>query len=171
MELTPMERALASPLIDEIQLLKKQKNAVILAHNYMKPEVFHRVSDITGDSLALAQAVDVDADVIVMAGVHFMAETAKLLNPGKTVLIPDVRAGCSWLRPLRRMMSKNYEPNGPASCVCVRQHLSGCESRSRCLLHLWKRCADRGVDRTSATTAYFFFRIATLRIGSKHKRT
>jgi quinolinate synthase len=82
--------------IDAILDLKRQRNAVILAHNYMTPEIFHCVSDIVGDSLALArEATKTDADVIVLAGVHFMAETAKLLNPGKTVLIPDSRAGCS----------------------------------------------------------------------------
>ena len=69
---------------------------MILAHNYQTPEIFHCVADIVGDSLALArEASSVDADVIVLAGVHFMAETAKLLNPDKTVLIPDLRAGCS----------------------------------------------------------------------------
>jgi quinolinate synthase len=82
--------------IDAILALKKSRNAVILAHNYQTPEIFHCVADIVGDSLALArEAMRVDADVIVLAGVHFMAETAKLLNPSKTVLIPDRRAGCS----------------------------------------------------------------------------
>src|ERR1700716_238861 len=82
--------------IDAILALKRARNAVILAHNYQTPEIFHCVADIVGDSLALARkAAQVDADVIVLAGVHFMAETAKLLNPSKTVLIPDLEAGCS----------------------------------------------------------------------------
>ncbi|MEI9402584.1 quinolinate synthase NadA [Mesorhizobium argentiipisi] len=82
--------------VDAIVDLKRQRNAVILAHNYQTPEIFHCVADIVGDSLALARkAMSTQADVIVLAGVHFMAETAKLLNPQKTVLIPDLRAGCS----------------------------------------------------------------------------
>jgi quinolinate synthase len=82
--------------IDAIMALKSARNAVVLAHNYQTPEIFHCVADLVGDSLALArEATRVDADVIVLAGVHFMAETAKLLNPGKTVLIPDAGAGCS----------------------------------------------------------------------------
>jgi quinolinate synthase len=82
--------------IAAIEELKRRRNAVVLAHNYQTPEIFHCVSDIVGDSLALArEAQSVEAEVIVMAGVHFMAETAKLLNPERTVLIPDLRAGCS----------------------------------------------------------------------------
>ncbi len=82
--------------VEAILRLKRERNAVILGHNYMAPEVYHGVSDIVGDSLALArEATEVEADVIVLAGVHFMAETAKLLNPSKTVLIPDLRSGCS----------------------------------------------------------------------------
>lgn len=85
-----------APLVHEINRLKRDRNAVILAHNYQTPEIFHGVADIVGDSLALAaKATQTDADVIVLAGVHFMAETAKLLNPAKTVLIPDTGAGCS----------------------------------------------------------------------------
>ena len=85
-----------APYVAEINRLKRERNAVILAHNYQVPEIFHTVADIVGDSLGLAmEAARTDADVIVLCGVHFMAETAKLVNPGKTVLVPDLRAGCS----------------------------------------------------------------------------
>lgn len=99
--------------IDAILKLKRQRNAVILAHNYQTPEIFHCVADIVGDSLALARkAMTVDADVIVLAGVHFMAETVKLLNPDKTVLIPDLGAGCSLADSITaedvRMMRQRY---------------------------------------------------------------
>jgi quinolinate synthase len=85
-----------APVIAEINRLKREKDAVILAHNYMTPEIFHCVGDFVGDSLALArEAARTDAKVIVQAGVHFMAETSKILSPEKTVLIPSMEAGCS----------------------------------------------------------------------------
>ncbi|MBB3892244.1 quinolinate synthase [Phenylobacterium haematophilum] len=93
---TPMEWRLHAPLIAEINRLKREKNAVILAHNYMTPEIFHGVGDYVGDSLGLAkEAAKSDAAIIVQAGVHFMAETSKILSPEKTILIPDLTAGCS----------------------------------------------------------------------------
>ena len=92
----PVEWAVMSPLIEKIWRLKTERKAVILAHNYQTPEIYYGVADFTGDSLALAQqAAQSQAEVIVMAGVHFMAETTKLLNPKATVLIPDAKAGCS----------------------------------------------------------------------------
>ena len=94
--LPEVEIAALTPLIEEIEQLKIERNAVVLAHNYMTPDIFHGVADLTGDSLALARlAAETDADVIVLAGVHFMAETAKIVSPNKTVLIPDLDAGCS----------------------------------------------------------------------------
>ncbi len=91
-----MEWPTYAPYIYEINRLKKEKDAVILAHNYMTPEIFNCVADFAGDSLQLAQqAALVDNQVIIQAGVHFMAETSKILSPEKTVLIPDMRAGCS----------------------------------------------------------------------------
>ncbi len=95
-KVTPIEWRFHAPLIAEINRLKKARNAVILAHNYMTPEIFHGVGDYVGDSLGLArEAAKSDAAVIVQAGVHFMAETSKILAPEKTILIPDLRAGCS----------------------------------------------------------------------------
>ena len=90
------EIAALTPIIEEIEELKVLRKAAILAHNYMTPDIFHGVADIKGDSLALARmAAETEAEVILMAGVHFMAETAKIVNEEKTVLIPDLRAGCS----------------------------------------------------------------------------
>src|SRR5213592_1638921 len=109
----PPEWATFADDVDAILELKKKRNAVILAHNYQTPEIFHGVADVVGDSLLLArEATKVDADIIVLAGVHFMAETAKLLNPEKTVLIPDVRAGCSLAESITaadvRLMRERY---------------------------------------------------------------
>jgi len=93
---TPLEWRAQAPLIAAINDLKRAKNAVILAHNYMTPDIFHGVGDYVGDSLGLArEAARSDAAIIIQAGVHFMAETSKVLCPDKTVLIPDLEAGCS----------------------------------------------------------------------------
>lgn len=96
-DVLPEEEIVAlQPIIDDINRLKVERNAVVAAHNYMTPDIYHLAADITGDSLALANlALETDAEVIVLAGVHFMAETAKIINPAKTVLIPDLEAGCS----------------------------------------------------------------------------
>lgn len=102
-----------APLIEKINRLKKKKNAVILAHNYQTPEIYHGVADIAADSLALAvEAAKTSADIIVLCGVHFMAETAKLMSPEKKVLIPDMDAGCSLAASLTgedvRLLKKKY---------------------------------------------------------------
>ena len=91
-----IEWSFHAPLIHKINMLKKEKNAVVLAHNYQTPEIFHGIADIATDSLALAiEAEKTNADIIVLCGVHFMAETAKLMNPEKKILLPDMGAGCS----------------------------------------------------------------------------
>ena len=102
-----------APLIEKINKLKKEKNAVILAHNYQTPEIYHGVSDIAADSLALAvEASKTSADIIILCGVHFMAETAKLMSPEKKVFIPDMSAGCSLASSLTgedvRLLKKQY---------------------------------------------------------------
>ncbi|MEM6413251.1 MAG: quinolinate synthase NadA [Pseudomonadota bacterium] len=111
------EWRLHAPYIAAINDLKKQMNAVILAHNYMTPEIFHCVGDFAGDSLQLAkEAAQTDADIILQAGVHFMAETSKILCPDKTVLIPDMQAGCSLATSISsadiRLLKQKY-PGAP----------------------------------------------------------
>ena len=143
----PMEWPVFADDIDAILALKRQRNAVILAHNYMTPEIFHCVADIVGDSLALArEAMKVDADVIVLAGVHFMAETAKLLNPTKTVLIPDQRAGCSLAESITaadvRLLRERY-PGVPV--VTYVNYVGRGEGGVRHLLHLRQRPQDRRI--------------------------
>jgi quinolinate synthase len=115
-----VEWAAHAPLINAINELKRQRNAVILAHNYQTPEIFYGVADFTGDSLALAQqGAKTDADVIVLCGVRFMAETARIMSPDKTVLLPDMEAGCSLAASItaedvRRL--KTQYPGVPVVC-------------------------------------------------------
>jgi quinolinate synthase len=115
--LPEIEWPVHAPYVDEIRRLKAERNAIVLAHNYQTPEIFHGVADITGDSLALArEAARTDAEVIVLCGVHFMAETAKVINPSKTVLIPDPEAGCSLASSITpqdvRLLRQRY-PDAP----------------------------------------------------------
>jgi quinolinate synthase len=110
--------AIHAPFVVAIEKLKKQRDAVILGHNYMTPEIFHGVSDVTGDSLALAiEATKVPQSVIVQCGVHFMAETSKILNPVKTVLIPDSRAGCSLASSITAADVENMRAEYPGAKV------------------------------------------------------
>jgi len=118
--ITPEEWPVIAPYIDEIERLKKERNAVILAHNYQTRDIFHCVSDIVGDSLALAvKAKEVEADVIVVCGVHFMAETTKLLNPSKKVLIPDPEAGCSLAESITGADVRKLKADNPGVPICT----------------------------------------------------
>jgi quinolinate synthase len=108
-----IEWSIHAPYIHRINQLKKEKNAIILAHNYQTPEIYHGIADVAADSLALAiEASKTQADIIVMAGVHFMAETSKLMSPGKKVLLPDMTAGCSLSSSITgkdvRLLKKKY---------------------------------------------------------------
>ena len=141
----PAEWSEFAPDVDAILALKRERNAVILAHNYQTPEIFHGVADIVGDSLALArEAMTVDAEVIVLAGVHFMAETAKLLNPAKRVLIPDCGAGCSLADSITaadvRLLRQRY-PGVPV--VTYVNTSAAVKAESRHLLHLGQRQEGR----------------------------
>ncbi len=150
--LPDVEIAVLEPLLAEIEALKASRGAVILAHNYMTPDIYHGVADLRGDSLALARmAADTDADVILMAGVHFMAETAKLLNPGKTVLISDLRAGCSLAESITgadvRMLRQRY-PDVPVvsyvnTSAEVKAESDICCTSSNAVAVVESLCSDR----------------------------
>ena len=130
-----------APYIAAINGSKRERNAVILAHNYQTPEIFHGVADFVGDSLALAsEAAKTDAEVIVLAGVHFMAETAKILTPEKTVLIPDLAAGCSLAASITGADVRLLRAALPGRAGGhLRQHLGRGEGRVGHLLHLGQR--------------------------------
>ncbi len=144
-----------APYVKEILRIKKEKNAVILAHNYMTPDIFHTVADFAGDSLQLAQeAGRSDADIIVQAGVHFMAETSKILSPGKKVLIPDLRAGCSLAASVTgddvRLLKEKY-PGVPIvtyvnTTADVKAESDVCCTSSNAVEIVEKIAAERGVD-------------------------
>ena len=151
-----LEWELHAPYIAAINDLKKQKNAVILAHNYMTPEIFHCVGDFKGDSLQLArEAAETDADIIVQAGVHFMAETSKILAPEKTVLIPDLRAGCSLASSLTgadvRLLKQKY-PGTPVvtyvnTTADVKAETDICCTSSNAVEVVEHICAEWGTDQ------------------------
>ena len=150
------EWRLHAPYIAAINDLKKEKNAVILAHNYMTPEIFNCVGDFAGDSLQLAkEAAKTDAQVIVQAGVHFMAETSKILSPEKTVLIPDMRAGCSLASSLTgadvRLLKEKY-PNTPVvtyvnTTADVKAETDICCTSSNAVEIVESICAEWGTDQ------------------------
>lgn len=144
------------PWIDAIRELKRERNAVIMAHSYQSPEIFHGVADVTGDSLGLARAAaDCDSDLIVLCGVHFMAESAKILAPDKTVLIPDLEAGCSLassitaadVRELRRQ-----HPGAPVvtyvnTSAAVKAESDACCTSANAAQVVEAIAAEHGVDK------------------------
>lgn len=144
-----------APLIAEINRLKKERGAVILAHNYQTPEIFHCVADFVGDSLQLArEAAKTDAKIIIQAGVHFMAETSKILSPDKTVLIPDMAAGCSLAASITgadvRLLKQKY-PNFPVvtyvnTSADVKAESDICCTSSNAVAVVEAIAAERGVD-------------------------
>jgi quinolinate synthase len=150
-----IEWAVHAPYVDAINRLKGEKNAVILGHNYMTPEIFHCVADFVGDSLQLArEAAKTNAKVIVQAGVHFMAETSKILSPEKTVLIPDLRAGCSLAASITaadvRLLKQKY-PGLPVvtyvnTSADVKAESDVCCTSSNAVAVVEDIARERGVD-------------------------
>ena len=153
---TPLEWAGHARLIDEINTLKRARNAVILAHNYMTPEIFHGVGDYVGDSLGLArEAAKTDAPVVVQAGVHFMAETSKILSPDKRILIPDLLAGCSLASSITgadvRLIKQRY-PGLPVvtyvnTTADVKAETDVCCTSANAVQVVEQVAAEWGVDR------------------------
>ncbi len=173
---TPIEWRLQAPLIAEINRLKREKNAVILAHNYMTPEIFHGVGDFVGDSLGLArEAARCDARVIVQAGVHFMAETSKVLSPEKTVLIPSLEAGCSLAASITaadvRLIKQRY-PGLPVvtyvnTTAAVKAETDICCTSANAVQVVEAVAAEWGVDRVILLPDEFLARNVARQTGIK----
>ena len=143
-----------APVIAEINRLKREKNAVILAHNYMTPEIFHCVGDFIGDSLALArEAARTDAKVIVQAGVHFMAETSKILSPDKTVLIPDMRPAARWPPPSPAPMCGCCKQKYPGLPVVTYVNTSAEVKAESDICCTSRQCREGGGSRSRASSA------------------
>jgi quinolinate synthase len=161
-----VEWPLHAPYVAAINDLKVERRAVVLAHNYQTPEIFHCVADLTGDSLALAQrAAETDAEVIVLAGVHFMAETAKLLNPAKTVLIPDLRAGCSLAESVTAQDVRKLRLRYPDAPVVTYVNTSA-EVKAESDICCTSGTAVQGVESLGAS---FFFRMNTSPLTSRSR--
>ncbi|HEX4078979.1 MAG TPA: quinolinate synthase NadA [Rhizomicrobium sp.] len=150
-----IEWAVHAPYVNAINRLKRQRGAVVLAHNYMTPEIFHCVADFVGDSLQLArEAAETDAKVIVQAGVHFMAETAKLLSPEKAVLLPDSAAGCSLAASITAAdvrLLKESHPGIPVvtyvnTSAAVKAESDVCCTSSNAVAVVEDIARERGVD-------------------------
>ena len=131
-------------LFEEIERMKQEKNAVLLAHYYQEPDI-QDIADYIGDSLGLARrAAETDADIIVFAGVHFMAETAKILNPGRKVLLPDLNAGCSLADSCPAPELAAFKKRHPDHLVVSYINCTaGVKALSDIILHLVERCTYR----------------------------
>jgi quinolinate synthase len=152
---TPEEIEKIVKIVDEINEIKKSKNMVILGHNYMPPEIYYGVSDFTGDSLALSQkAAQTSADIILFNGVHFMAETAKILNPKKKVLIADPLAGCSLAESIDAQVVKDFKKENPGVPV-VSYINSSADVKAECDIICTSANAVKVIESLASETVFF----------------
>jgi quinolinate synthase len=152
---TPDEINTILELIEKINKVKKEKNIIILGHNYMPPEIYYGVSDFTGDSLALSQkAANTDAKIILFCGVHFMAETAKILNPEKKVLIPNLEAGCSLAESITPEVIKDFRKHNPGVPVVTYINTSAAV-KAECDVVCTSANAGKVLDSLESDTIFF----------------